>query len=542
MQPEGLTTSYWPADRSQPLLELTVGEALRRAAGRAPQRAALVEAYPPGMVSLTGCAHTDRRWTYAELLDDAVLCAHWLLARFAAGGHVCAWAPNIPEWVILQYGAALAGMVLVTANPALRSEELRYVLEQSHAVALFHVDHFHSTDMAAVAHAACHDGLQAVSFSGWLTQVREAPAGGALPDVKPASAVQIQFTSGTTGHPQGALLHHLGLVTNASYIARRANLDQFVMLCTLPLFHTSGSVISVLGCCTTASTLVLAVTFDPVLVLATVERERVEFMGAVPTMLLALMEQQKRTPRDLHTLRLVVSGGAPVPEVLTQRVRAELGCDLTTVYGETEASPVICETAPVDTLVDKARTAGWPLWNVEVRIAHPVMHEPVPIGAEGEIQARGYQVMLGYYGQPEATRNAILPGGWLRTGDLGTMDARGYVRVTGRLKDMIIRGGENLYPVEIEAVLVRHPAVVDVSVFGLPDLQWGETVAAALRLRPEAGSVTSTALKAFCREHLAPQKTPTTWFVCDAFPLTGSGKIQKFRLREQALADRLARL
>ncbi|WP_423454941.1 AMP-binding protein [Ottowia sp. VDI28] len=537
-----LTQSYWPADDSRPLLEKTEGDALREAAALAPDRLALVEKAPAGWASLTGADRTDRRWTYAGLLDDARSCAHWLLQRFSPGQRVCVWAPNVPEWVILQYGASLAGLVLVTANPALRTEELRYVLQKSRASALFHTDQFRGSGMAAMAADAVLDtSVALVSFTGWLEKVRGAPAYGVLPQVNPRGPAQIQYTSGTTGHPKGALLHRMGLVTNASYVAARAGQHQDVYVCPMPLFHTAGSVMSVLGCVTTLSTLVLITAFDPGLVLQAIEDERGTRLGAVPTMLLAMLEQLKTRKYGVSSLKLAMSGGAPVPVALTERLHKELGCDLVTVFGQTELSPIVCQTSPSDSATDKAHTAGKPLWNVEVRIAGPD-GTVLPIGQEGEIQARGYQNMLEYFDEPDATRQALLEDGWLRTGDLGTMDERGYCKITGRLKDMIIRGGENIYPAQVETVLMKHEAVADAAVFGIPDDRWGEQVAAAVRWRTGAEPCSAEELRQHCRQHIAPHKAPEHWFMCDAFPLTGSGKVQKFRLKDLARDGALHKL
>lgn len=523
--------SYWPADSSRPLLEKTEGQALREAAQKAPGAWALVEKLPASWPSLTGAESTQRRWTYADLYQDAMACAHWLLQRFEPGQHICVWAPNVPEWIVLQYGASLAGLVLVTANPALRSQELEYVLEKSHASALFHIDQFRGSDMASMANAVARTGLAVVSLTGWLAQVRACPATATLPTVDPRGPAQIQYTSGTTGNPKGALLHHMGLVTNASYVAARARQGQEVYICPMPMFHTAGSVMSVLGCVNTLSTLVLVAVFDPDLVLQAIEDERGTRIGAVPTMLPALLEQGKVKNYDISSLTLAMSGGAPVPVALTERVRNELGCDLVTVFGQTELSPIICQTSPEDSMEDKAHTAGRPLWNVEVRIAD-ANGAVLPVGQEGEIQARGYQTMLEYFEQPEATRKTLLEDGWLCTGDLGVMDERGYCKVTGRLKDMIIRGGENIYPVQVETVLMKHEAVADVAVFGVPDARWGEQVAAAVRFRQGATPCTAEQLKQHCRQHIAPHKAPEHWYVCDTFSLTGSGKVQKFRLKD----------
>ncbi len=537
-----LTSSYWPADRSEPVLDITTGDALRAAAAQAPDRTALVELVPPGMASLTGAAATDRRWTYAQLLAQAENCAHWLLESYTPGERLCLWAPNVPEWVIVQYGAAMAGLVLVTANPALRANELRYVLRQSQAAGLIHAGEFRGTDMAAIAAEVGDEVRQRFCLADWHKVVSGQARSGALPLVHPEDDAQIQYTSGTTGEPKGALLRHRSLVTNGYYIALRAGLDQGVFVSPMPLFHTAGSGMSVLGCVTTRSTYVLPLVFDPEMVLAAIARERGTLTLGVPTMLIAMQEQARKSPHDLSSLRTAICGGAPVPAELLRRVEESLGCILTPVFGQTELSPIVCQCTPDDSLEDKANSAGRPLWQVEVKIAEPITGEVVPIGVEGEIQVRGYQCMVGYFQMPKATAQAMDAEGWVRTGDLGTMDARGYMQVTGRLKDMIIRGGENIFPPEIEMCLFAHPGVTDVAVFGVHDDYWGEVVCAAIRAIDPAAPPSMAELHAHCRASLAPHKTPARWFVCTEFPLTGSGKVQKFRLRERLQAGTLQTL
>ncbi len=259
-------------------------------------------------------------------------------------------------------------------------------------------------------------------------------------------------------------------------------------------------------------------------------------------MLVALMAELERAPYDVSRLRLLYSGGSPVAPELIARVEARFGCRMMSVYGQTELSPIVCATDYDDTPADRAGTAGRPLPQVEVRIADPRTGAVTPIGVEGEIQARGYQCMIGYYGQPEETARTLLPDGWLRTGDLGRMDARGYIAITGRLSDMISRGGENVYPAEIEAALLRHPGVAEAAVFGMPDPVWGEIVAASVRLRDGHDGTSAQALKEHCRTLLSPQKTPAHWFAATGFPLTASGKVQKFLLSEQAGRGDLAPL
>lgn len=524
--------SYWAADTSQALLWMTAGDALRRTADAQPQRTALVEVVPDGVGSLTGEESTSRRWTYAQLLADAEQCAQWLLSRFRPGERVCLWAPNVPEWVIIQYGAALAGVVLVTANPALRRGELEYVLKQSKSAGLIYTAEFRGTNMAAIAHELRHLVRESLCLSDWHNEVKTFMGHQALPKVDPKDPAQIQYTSGTTGHPKGALLHHMGLVTNASYVWARAGVKETVVVSPMPLFHTAGAVLSSLGSVVTASTYVLPLQFEPESVMAAIEREKAGIFFGVPTMQVAVLEHPRRNSYDLSSLEVAISGGAPVPPELLRRVEVGLGCELLAVYGQTEASPIICQTKRGDSPADKANTAGQPLPQVEVQIANPGSGQVLKVGEEGEIQARGYQCMLEYFDMPEATRQTLTEDGWLRTGDLGVMDDRGYVRVTGRLKDMIIRGGENVYPAELEARILEHPGVMNTSVFGAPDDKWGEVVCAALQLRPGVAAPSSDELRAHCRETLAPHKVPTRWLLCKDFPMTGSGKVQKFRLRE----------
>lgn len=537
----GLTSSYYPADTSPALWEMTTGDALRRAADRAGDMCALVEVSPDNAPSLSGAATTDRRWTYRELLADAEACARWLLTRFAPGDHICLWAPNVPEWIIVQYGAALAGLVLVTANPSLRIEELGHVVGHSNAKALIHAAEFRGTDMDAIARAAA-PALDRIGIEEVTSAITHYRSGAPLPGVSPHSPAQMQFTSGTTGRPKGALLAHRALVTNAAFVAARIGQIGDTVVTPMPLFHTAGSVLNALGAVTSLSTLVLPVMFDPVLMLRTIEREKATVTSGVPTMLSAMIAEIDRGDYDLSSLRLLYSGGAPVAPELLARVEQRFGCRMMSVYGQTELSPIVCATGYDDTPDDRAGTAGRPLPQVEVRIVRPDTEEPLPLSEQGEIQARGYQTMIAYHDQEAETARTLLANGWLRTGDLGDMDARGYVRVTGRLSDMIIRGGENIYPAEIEAALLRHLSIAEAAVFGVPHPTWGETVAACLRFADGVALPTPDALKDHCRSLLSPQKTPADWFVVKDFPLTASGKVQKFRLSELALEGRLTSL
>jgi fatty-acyl-CoA synthase len=521
-----LETSYFPAPTDSAVLETTVGDVLRQQAARRPNSEALVECDVSGRLG--------RRWTYAELLADAERLATALVSRYRPGERICVWAPNLPEWVLLEYAAGLAGLTLVTANPSYRARELRYVLEQSKAAGLFLVRSYRSSDMAAI-------GAEAVAGNASLREVVDIADHGALfageregaelPAVAPDDAVQIQYTSGTTGFPKGVVLSHRGITNNARlYFATLAPGNKFLNF--MPLFHTAGCGLGVLGVAQRGITMVLAALFDPERMLDVIEAERIDILGGVPTMLTALAEAQAARPRDVSALGSAVSGGSMVPPELVRRIQSVFGVTVQTIYGQTECSGGLTMVRADDAFEDVCGTTGQPLPHTELCVRAPGTDTVVAIGETGEICARGYGVMLGYNDNPEATAAAIGADGWLRTGDLGTMDARGYVRITGRVKEMIIRGGENLFPAEIENIVLEHPSVAEVAVVGAPDDRWGEIVVCFVRLA-DGHALDRPALVAHCREHLSPQKTPVHWIEIDAWPLTGSGKIQKFALRDR---------
>jgi fatty-acyl-CoA synthase len=524
----GLTTSHWiPDDSGPPLLEdVTVGSRLREVAGDVAERIALVEGLPT----------PDRRqWTYAELFADAERCAHWLLQHFEPGEHIAVWAHNLPEWVILEYGAALAGLTLVTVNPSLQPDEAKYILGQSRSAGLFLVPEVRGN--ALLAHIeAIRAQLLELRHIFRLDQLDVLTTGAqdvALPAVKADDPAQIQYTSGTTGFPKGVMLRHASIVNNARLWVDRVEIPDGVgMLIPMPLFHTAGCVMGVLGALDRRAKLILMPTFDPAVFLELIELERPWCVAGVPTMLIAAMEHPDLARRDLSSWKSAVSGGSQVPEALVRRVEDALGVDFTIIYGQTECSPVLTNGLPSDSAEDKGLTVGKPLPHTEIRIVDPVSLETMPIGASGELWARGYFTMLGYFDMPDKTVETLAVDGWVRTGDLAAMDERGYCRIVGRLKDMIIRGGENLFPAEIEEVLYRHPAVAEAAVVGLPDDRWGETVGAFIRPHDPTAPPTVAELRSHLRTCLSPQKTPTSWYRVDDFPLTGSGKVQKFAIQK----------
>ncbi|HET9728542.1 MAG TPA: AMP-binding protein, partial [Acidimicrobiia bacterium] len=491
---------------------------------------------------VAGVPGSDRRWTFAELLADAERVAYALAARFSPGERVAVWAPNLPEWVLLEFGAGLAGVVLVTVNPAYQRHELAYVLGQSGAAGIFLTGEWRGNAMRAsvdAVHPDLADLREIVMFEEWDDFVSSGKQV-ALPDVTPDDPAQIQYTSGTTGFPKGALLRHGSLTDNAALFAQEADIRRGdVYVNPMPMFHTAGCVLGALGTLQARAVHVPVVAFDPAFVLELVERERGTALLGVPTMQIAMLEHPDAQTRDLSSLRSSISGGSLVPAELVRRIESTFGVEFCIVYGTTECSPLVTMTRYADTPEDKAETIGRALPQTEVKIIDPITGDIVPAGAVGELCARGYLVMHGYYRNDDATADAIDADGWYHTGDLASMDERGYCRIEGRLKDMIIRGGENIYPREIETVLFEHPAVGDVAVVGIPDEKWGEQVAAFIR-PAEDSRPTITELSTFVRKRLAAYKAPRTWVFVEQFPLTGSGKVQKFVLREQLLKGDLA--
>jgi fatty-acyl-CoA synthase len=535
------------------VLETTVGGVLREAAERAAETIALVEG--------TRDRAARRRWSYADLLADAEQVARALLGRFAPGERVAVWAPNSPEWLLMEFGAALAGLTLVTVNPALRAAEVKHVLGQSRAQGVVLASAYRGADLTQTL-AQVRDGLpelrEVISLADWAAFTGSGSPGERLPDVGPDDSAQIQYTSGTTGFPKGAVLRHRGITNNGRFNAQILQAGPGdVWVNPMPLFHTAGCVCLTLAPVQGLFTQVIVPGFDPGLVLRLQESEGGTMFGGVPTMLLALLDHPDFAGTDLSRVRCAYGGGATFLPELVRRVEAAVGAPMSITFAQTEASPSITQSRLDDSPDDRAGTLGRAHPAVEVAIADPVTGEVRPsgrggsgtggsradddgtggsgaggFGDVGEIVTRGYHVMKEYFDNPAATRAAIDADGWLHTGDLGSVDERGYFRIEGRLKEMIIRGGENIYPREIEQVLYAHPGVTDVAVVGVPDDHWGEQVAAFVRPAP-GSSVTAEELTAYCRARLAAHKTPRHWVFTDAFPLTASGKVQKFVLREQ---------
>jgi len=523
--------SYQPADRSEPVLEVSIGDALRSAAAAWPRRVALVEG--------SSQKEARRRWSFEELLSEAEMVACALLLRFRPGEHVAVWASNVPEWVLIEFGAALAGLTLVTINPAYLGAELAFVLKQSQACGIIVQDSYRNRDLVAAVKDV-RDTLPAIReiipLSSWTEFVRSARAGDPLPSVRPDDVAQIQYTSGTTGAPKGARLTHRGLANNARFFARAIGAGESdIWINPMPMFHTAGCSLCTLGALQTGGRHVLPPAYDPELMLRLFEEESGTILLSVPTMLIRMLDAPAAVDRELSSWRLVALGGAPVPPELVRH--AELrGLKVAIGFGQTEASPYLTHTLPDDPHPDWVSTVGRPLPQTEIKIIDPDTSATIPRGEIGEICARGYGIMKDYFDNRDATSSAIDAEGWLHTGDLGSLDEHGYCRVQGRRKDIIIRGGENIYPREVEDILHTHPAILDASVVGVPDRDWGEVPVAFVQLKPGC-EATGEDLTQFCRERLASYKVPRIWRVVDQLPQTASGKTQKFRLRESYLAD-----
>ncbi|HEU5229847.1 MAG TPA: AMP-binding protein [Ktedonobacteraceae bacterium] len=560
--------SHWLAEEAPdfPLLEMTIGDLLDQRASEIPtQEAVVYSGYPEFGGAL------DLRWTYRDYCDRANAVARGLMALgLQKGDHIAVWAINLPEWLLLQMAAAKAGLVLVTINPVYRAAELEYVLKQGDVSALFFMARVRDHDCLQTVSSLTAPGkrngevagerlphlryvcllgatpTEAEGENGWRPALfREMVAGGATVSeealrerqaaVKPTDAAMMQYTSGTTGFPKGVVLSHRNILNNAAGFAHRWGSKQGDRGCTaMPFFHVGGCVLGVLGSLYPGATLHPLIAFDARKVLQIISTERCTTYGAVPTMLFAMMQHPEFSSFDLSSLRAVISGGAPVPVYLMEQVKKLMGADVAIVFGQTEASAAITLTLADDPFELKSATVGVSLPHVETKVVDPATGATVPCGERGELCSRGYLVMKGYYKMPEKTAETIDSGGWLHTGDLATMDAQGYVNIVGRLKEMVIRGGENIFPREIEEFLVRHPKVADVHVLGVPDRFFGEELLAVVRL--ETGEeLSEEELRTYCKSQISHQKIPRYFQFVDAYPMTASGKVQKFVLRENAI-------
>ena len=531
-----LTQSYWPAEESRPLLDWTLGEALRAAVADAPDRCALVE----GRADPARC----RRWTYSQLLARSERVAGALLTKFQPGERVGFWAANEPEWVLAFYGCALAGIVMVTVNPAYKVREMRHVLSKSAAAGVFCMDSYRGYDALAALDSAretlpqLREVIRVADFDALVDSAPNAPS---LPRVNPLDPCVIMFTSGTTGEQKGVVFHHKGVINMSFFTQERGGLAEGgVFVNPMPMFHIGALGHAGVGAVMRKATHVLAAEWDAKLFMSLVARERGQYSLLVPTMIEAMLAHPERGVCDLSTLKNLVSGASVVEASLIRRTYAELGCAICNIFGQTEMQGVVSGVHRDDEALDQAETIGQPMPHVEVKIADPRSGAVMALSEIGEIQVRGYQTMIGYFNLPEETAKTLLSDGWLRSGDLGTMDSRGFLKITGRIKDMIIRGGENIYPREIETLLLEHPGVAMAGVVGVPDAHWGEQVGAVILAKLPENPPTPQELHEYCRARLAAYKTPRLWYFVDTFPFTETGKLQKFKLAQAIREGRLA--
>ena len=517
-----------------PLLEKTLSQALADSAARVPECEALV------------VCHQHARFTWRQL-DAAVTGVARGLAGLglAPGDRAGIWASNCVEWVLMQYAAARAGVVLVNVNPAYRSHELRYVLKKSRIRALFLRAHDSRADYRTILSESRNGDTLPLEHVVWLGEASwdEMLAGGRdfAPDMaSPHDVANIQYTSGTTGSPKGVLLTHHNLVNNGMAIALALRATEADRICApVPLYHCFGSVIGSMVSVTTGAALILpSAQFDPLATLEAVHRERATALYGVPTMFIAELVHPEFARFDLTSLRKGVMAGAPCPIEVMRTVAEKMHChEMTIAYGQTESSPVITMSRVDDPMELRVTTVGAALVNTEVKIVNPETGETCAVGEQGELCTRGYLVMKGYDEDPEATAAAIDAEGWLHTGDLAAMHADGYFSFRGRAKDTIIRGGENIYPREVENFLHTHPKVADVYVIGIPDARLGETVVAWVQLKP-GEEATAEEIQAFCKGKIAYFKIPQFVRFVDEFPMTVTKKIQKFLMREQEIRER----
>jgi fatty-acyl-CoA synthase len=567
--------SYWQAESEGiDLLNTTISDLLdQRAAERPTQEAIVYSCYPEFGDAL------NIRWSYQDYRERANAVAKGLMTLgLNRGDHIAILAANLPEWPLLMMAAAKAGLVLVTINPVLQAAEIEYILRRADVVALFFMAQVRSYNHLNTIRALTTPGasygevtserlpkLRYVSLLGMLpagllneegwrpTLLRELVAScspvsdAALAERQAAVAsrdpAMILYTSGTTGSPKGALLTHYGLVNNALVyskrmepLAQRAGLRlQEVRGNTwFPFFHAAGIVAGLLAPLYMGSTTCPLLAFDPAKAIQVISRERCFMAGGVSTMIQALLAHPDAATADLSSLKVVGSGGSPVPLFLMEQVKARLGADVFICFGQTEGSCCITMTLPDDPFELQAATIGKALPHIAIKVINPATGDVVPVGEPGELCYHGFLVMAGYYKMPEKTAETIDAGGWLHSGDLATMNEQGYLNIVGRIKEMVIRGGENLFPVEIEEFLIRHPKVAEVQVVGVPDAFFGEELLAVII--PKAGAeLTEQALRDYCKGQISHQKIPRYFQFVESYPLTASGKVQKFVLREQAI-------
>ncbi|HJE90840.1 MAG TPA: AMP-binding protein [Dietzia timorensis] len=529
-----LSLSHAQGATEPALLTTTIGENLARTTERFGERDALVD------------VHAGVRFTYAEFLGIVRQVATGLLdLGVTAGDRVGVWSPNRWEWTVVQYATAEIGAILVNINPAYRTSELTYVLGQSGISVVLAAESYKDSDYAGMLEQVRPEtpGVREVVLfesEQWQTIVDTPADEQRLSEIasslRAADPINIQYTSGTTGFPKGATLSHSNILNNGYMVGELVNYTEQDRVCIpVPFYHCFGMVMGNLACTSHGAAMVIpAPTFDPVASLTAVEKERCTSLYGVPTMFIAELALDNLADFDLGSLRTGIMAGSPCPENTMRRVMGEMGMEEVSIcYGMTETSPVSTQTRVDDSVDRRVSTVGRVGPHLEVKIADPSTGETLPIGEPGELCTRGYSVMLGYWENPEKTSEALVDG-WMRTGDIGVMDSDGYIQVTGRIKDMVIRGGENIYPREIEEFLYTHPDVVDAQVIGVPDAKYGEELMAWIRLSPGADEITAESLRAFADGKLARHKIPRYVHIVEEFPMTVTGKVRKVEMRAAA--------
>jgi len=521
-----------------PILEETIGANFERTVAANPEGDALVD-----MAS-------GRRWTYAELNRDIDLVARGLMALgIGRGERVGIWAPNCPEWTMVQYATAKIGAILVNINPAYRTHELAYVLKQSGIRTLISATSFKTSDYVSMVDEVRADTpqLQEVLYLGgddWRDLVDKADAVAAdelrarLTSLDNNQPINIQYTSGTTGFPKGATLSHRNILNNGYFTTELINFGPTDRLCIpVPFYHCFGMVMGNLGCTSHGATMVIpAPAFDPALTLDAIEKERCTGVYGVPTMFIAMLGQPNLGQRDLSSLRTGVMAGSVCPVEVMKRCVSDMNMsELAIAYGMTETSPVSCQTRIDDDLERRTSSIGRAHPHVEIKIVDAESGEVVERGQTGEFCTRGYSVMLGYWEDEAKTAESIDDDGWMHTGDLAVMRDDGYCNIVGRIKDMVIRGGENIYPREIEEFLYTHPDVDDAHVIGVPDEKYGEEICAWVRMKPGKAALDAQALRDFATGKLAHYKIPRYVHIVDEFPMTVTGKVRKVEMRDETV-------
>ena len=550
--------SYVHGPSEVALIGSTIGDMFDRTVAADPDAEALV------------VRHQGVRWTYGELASRVDEFARGLMAiGVETGDRVGIWSPNWAEWVVTQFATAKIGAILVNINPAYRTHELQYALEQSGCSTFIIAPPFKTSDYAGllaevvpemaearrgrIASNSLPDLRTVIAFGdqqvqGALTWDDVVAGSGRIPtaELERRQSVQqfddpinIQYTSGTTGFPKGATLSHHSILNNGFFVGETLRLAEADRVCIpVPFYHCFGMVLGNLAAVTHGATMVIpSLAFEPLPTLETVAEERCTALYGVPTMFIAMLAEDQFGDFDLSSLRTGIMAGAPCPEEVMKQVQVDMHMqEVTIAYGMTETSPVSFQTTPDDPIDRQVATVGRVHPHVECKIIDPETGAVLPRGETGELLSRGYIVMLGYWNNPDATRDAIDSAGWMHTGDLADMDEEGYVRIVGRVKDMIIRGGENVYPREVEEFLYTHPKVVDVQVIGVPDAKYGEEIMAWVKLSP-GESATDDEMREFCSGKITHFKVPRYWKFVDDFPMTVTGKIQKFVMRDQAIEE-----